>query len=211
MTGEVYMAEKPSVKGSVVAETIENARKLLEEGSLSLSHLEAKLRPEDLELFEEPTNISKWYDMEFYQRLAELLHEVDGGPRIDYFRKKGFDRGHKLIEAGLYQQMEYVERSKVAREQDPKARFEAYGRDLRLFVTLSGAILNFSSWSVARDPDHSDRYQIEVRDASAFPDFMGWGSEGLINAMASRHGLYDIWRYERITPDFVVFRMLRPV
>ena len=205
------MAGKPSVKGSVMAETIENTRKLLEEGSLSPGDLEARLRPEDLALLEEPTNVSKWYDLEFYQRLAELLHEVDGGPREEYFRKKGFDRGHKLIEAGLYQQMEYVERPKVAQELDPKTRFEAYGRDLKLFVTLSGAILNFSSWSVALDPDHADRYRIEVRSASAFPDFMGWGSEGLINAMASRHGLDDIWRYERIAPDFVVFRMLRPV
>jgi hypothetical protein len=205
------MAEKPSVKGSVMTETIENTRKLLEEGSLSPGDLEARLRPEDLALLEEPTNVSKWYDLEFYQRLAELLHELDGGPREEYFRKKGFDRGQKLIEAGLYQQMEYVERPKVAGELDPKARFEAYGRDLKLFVTLSGAILNFSSWSVALDPDHADRYRIEVRAASAFPDFMGWGSEGLINAMASRHGLHDIWRYERIAPDFVVFRMLRPV
>ena len=149
--------------------------------------------------------------MEFYRRLAELLHEVEGGPSDEYFRRKGFARGQKLIEAGLYQQMEYVERPKVAQELDPKTRFEAYGRDLKLFVTLSGAILNFSSWSVALDPDHADRYRIEVRDAAAFPDFMGWGSEGLINAMASRHGLDDIWRYERIAPDFVVFRMLRPV
>lgn len=205
------MAEKPSVKGSVVAETIENTRKLLEEGSLSPGDLEARLRPEDLAMFDEPTNVSKWYDLEFYRRLAELLHDVDGGPRDEYFRKKGFDRGHKLIAAGLYQQMEYVERPKVAQELDPKSRFEAYGRDLKLFVTLSGAILNFSHWSVALDPDHSDRYRIEVRNAAAFPDFMGWGSEGLINAMASRHGLDDIWRYERIAPDFVVFRMLRSV
>ena len=205
------MAEKPSVKGSLVAQTIENTRKLLEKEILSPGELEARLRPEDLALLEEPTHVSKWYDVECYQRLAELLHDVKGGPRDEYFRKTGFATGQKLIEAGLYQQMEYVRRPKVARELDPKARFEAYGRDLKLFVTLSGAILNFSRWSVALDPDHADRYRIEVRDAAAFPDFMGWGSEGLINAMASRHGLDDIWRYERIAPDFVVFRMLRPV
>ena len=205
------MAARPSVKGSLVAETIENVRKMREEGVLSPGELETRLRPEDLALLEEPTHLSKWYDVGSYQRLAELLHDVEGGPREEYFRSKGFARGQKLIAAGLYQQMEYVERPKVAQEMDPKARFEAYGRDLKLFVTLSGAILNFSSWSVAPDPDHADRYRIEVRDASAFPDFMGWGSEGLINAMASRHGLRDIWRYERIAPDFVVFRMLRPV
>jgi hypothetical protein len=205
------MAEKPSVKGSLVAVAIEQARKLLEEGELSQAELEAKLRPEDLATFEEPTNISKWYDLEFYKRLAELRLDADGGPPDEYFRKQGFARGRKLIEAGLYQQMEYAERSQVAGARDPQARFEAYGRDLKLFVTLSAAILNFSRWSVARDPDHDDRYRIEVREAAAFPDFLGWGSEGLINAMASSHGLHDLWRYERIAPDFVVFRMLRAV
>jgi hypothetical protein len=205
------MAERPSVKGSLVATAIEKGRKLLEEGGLSERELETRLRPEDLAVLEEPTNVSKWYDLEFYQRLAELMHDVEGGPRDEYFRKQGFERGLKLIEAGLYQQMEYVERSQVSGELDPKARFEAYGRDLKLFVTLSAAILNFSRWSVVRDPDHADRYRIEVRDAAAFPDFLGWGSEGLINAMASSHGLHDLWRYERIAPDFVVFRMLRPV
>lgn len=205
------MAEKPSVKGSLVAGAIETVRKLLEEGELSAGELAARLGPEDLALLEEPPNVSRWYDLEFHERLAELLYDLEGGPREEYFRKKGFARGQKLIEAGLYQQMEYTGRSQVSRELDPRARFEAYGRDLKLFVTLSSVILNFSRWSVARDPDHDDRYRIEVRDAADFPDFMGWGSEGLINAMASRHGLREIWRYERIAPDFVVFRMLRPV
>lgn len=205
------MPEKPSVKGSVVAEAIEKTRKLLEEGRLSRDQLEARLGPGHLAAFDEPTNVSRWYDLELYKCLAELMYELEGGPRDEYFRRQGFARGKKLIEAGLYQQMEYVERSQVAAELDPKARFEAYGRDLKLFVTLSAAILSFSRWSVARDPDHEDRYRIEVRDAEAFPDFLGWGSEGLINAMASRHGLHGLWRYERIAPDFVVFRMLRPV
>ncbi|MHC4608072.1 MAG: hypothetical protein ACYTAF_14270 [Planctomycetota bacterium] len=205
------MAEKPSVKGALVAEAIEKGRKFLEEGRLSREELAASLRPEDLETFDEPTNVAMWYELEFYRRLAELLHEVEGGPREEYFRKQGFLRGQKLIDGGLYQQMEYVDRSQVAREMDPEARFEAYGRDLKLFVTLSGAILNFTRWSVGRDPDHDDRYRIEVRGATDFPDFLGWGSEGLINAMAASQGLADLWRYQRVSPDFVVFRMLRPV
>ena len=205
------MAEKPSVKGSLVAAAVEKTRKLLEEGRLSPGELEARLGPEGLALLEEPMNVSKWYDLELYQSLAELLHDLEGGPRDEYFRKQGFGRGQKLIEAGLYQQMEYVERPKVAQEADPNARFEAYERDLKRFVTLSGALLNFSSWSVARDPDHADRYRIEVRDAADYPDFLGRGSEGLINAMASSHGLGELWRYERVARDHIIFRMLRPV
>jgi hypothetical protein len=97
----------------------------------------------------------------------------------------------------------------VTSAEDSESRFAAYGRDLRLFVTLSGSLLNFARWSVARDPDHDDRYRIEVRDAAAFPDVLGWGCEGVIDAMATFQGLAGLWRWERVEPDFIVFRMLR--
>ena len=90
------MAKKPSVKGSLVAETIENARKTLEKGTLSPADLEARLRPEDLAEFREPPSLGRWYDLEFYQHLAELLCEVEGGDREQYFRKLGFARGQML-------------------------------------------------------------------------------------------------------------------
>ncbi len=76
-------------------------------------------------------------------------------------------------------------------------------------VRIGRAALTFSTWSVAQDPDHDDRYRIEVRDAAAFPDLLGWGSEGLIDAMATAQGLAGLWHYERLAPDFVVFRMTR--
>jgi len=150
------MADRPSVKGSLIAGTIEKARKLLEEGRLSRPALEARLSPEELALFDAPTSLSSWYDLDFYQRVAELMHDLEGGNPHEYFRGQGFARAQKLIDSGLYQQMEYLGRSEVAGTLDPKSRFEAYGRDLRRLVTLSGSILNFSRWSVARDPDHDD-------------------------------------------------------
>jgi hypothetical protein len=153
---------------------------------------------------------SQWYGIQSYRRLTELLRDVEGEGRNDYVRERGHARGEKLIDGGLYQQMEYLGRSRVRRAMDPKARFEAYGRDLRLLVTLSQSLLNFSTWTVVPDPDLGDRYRIEVRDAADFPDVLGWSSEGLIDAMAAVHGMSGLWRWERVAPDFVVFRMLRP-
>ena len=203
------MAEIPSVKGIVLAEPVERTRKLLEEGQLSRRELEARLRPEDLIPFEETVNDFKWYEVEFYVRVAALLRDLAGEGRDEYLHEIGFVVGKKLIDGGLYQQMEYLGRAQVTGAVDAQARFAAYGRDLKLFVTLSGSILNFSSWSVTQDPDHDDRYRIEVRDAAAFPDLLGWGSEGLIDAMATSQGLAGLWHYERLAPDFVVFRMGR--
>jgi hypothetical protein len=203
------MAQKPSIKGTVVAELVEDTLKLLDKGEVSRNDLEARLRPEDLALLDQPVVASKWYDIELYRRLSELLRDLDGGGSDEYIRERGFTRGKKLMEAGLYQQMEYVGRSQVTRESEPQARFEAYGRDLRLFVTLSGSLLNFGRWSVERDPDHDDRWRLAVQDAAAFPDVLGLACEGLVDAMATTHGLAGLWRWERLGPDFVVFRMVR--
>jgi hypothetical protein len=204
------VAQKPCIKGTAIGDLVEDMRKLLSDGRISQRDIEARLTAEDLALLEEPAVPSQWYDIHSYRRLTELLRNVEGEGRDEYVRERGRARGQKLIEAGLYQQMEYLGRSRVKRAMDPKVRFAAYGRDLKLLVTLSQSLINFSTWTVVPDPDHGDRYRIEVRDAADFPDVLGWASEGLIDAMAAVHGMSGLWRWERVAPDFIVFRMLRP-
>ena len=203
------MARKPCIKGTAIADLVEDTRKLLNDGKISQREIEARLTAEDLALLEEPVVESRWYDIHSYRRLTELLRDVEGEGRDEYARGRGRARGQKLIEGGLYQQMEYLGRSRVDSSMDAKARFEAYGKDLRLLVTLSQSLLSFSTWKVVPDPDHGDRYQIELRDAADFPDVLGWASEGLIDAMAAVHGVSGMWHWERVGPDFVVFRMRR--
>jgi len=204
------VAQKPCIKGTAIASLVEDTGKLLSDGAISQREIEARLPAEDLALLEEPLVTSQWYGIQSYRRLTELLRDVEGEGRNEYVRERGRARGQKLIDGGIYQQMEYLGRSRVTRAMDPKDRFEAYGRDLKLLVTLSQSLLNFSTWTVVPDPDHSDRYRIEVHDAADFPDVLGWASEGLIDAMAEVHGMSGLWRWERIAPDFIVFRMLRP-
>lgn len=115
-----------------------------------------------------------------------------GGGRNKYLFQRGLKKGKNLIEAGLYQQMEYASRTQLQREVRPGARFKAYGRDLRLFVTLSRSLLNFTEWSVIVDPDHDDRYVILVEDAAAYPDALIWATEGLIESMALNHGFGNV-------------------
>jgi hypothetical protein len=210
--GEDFVVTKPAIKGSVINDLVEDVRKLVAEGELSRHEIEARLRPEDLAVLDAPTLLpSNWYEVETYRRMAELLRDEVGGGRNEYLRQRGFEKGKKLIDSGLYRQMEYLGRSQVTRELGAKARFESYGRDLRLLVTLSGSLLNFATWAVTQDPDHADRYRIEVRDAADYPEVLGWATEGLINAMADRHGLMGLWHYERPAPDLIIFRMARPV
>ena len=203
------MALRPSIKGSVLSELAEDIGKLMASRDFPQSRIEAHLTKEDLAILEAPILPSQWYDAHFYAHCAELLRDTVGAGSNGYLRKRGFEKGRKLIEAGLYQQMEYAKRTQVQSELSREARFEAYGRDLRLFVTLSGSLLNFSKWSTKPDPSHEYRYLILVEGAADYPEALAWATEGLIDSMACAHGLDDMWRHQRINSDQILFRMTR--
>ena len=104
---------------------------------------------------------------------------------------------------------EYLSRMQVAKSTDPKERFLAYGRDLRLLTTLSANLVNFSRWEARPDPEWPDRYRIEISEASDYPESLAWQTDGLVNRMSTQHGEPNLWRWERVRPDLIVFRMTR--
>lgn len=198
----------PSMKGSLTNELAEDLRKLIADGKVSRAEVERRLTPEDLAILDSEIVFAGWYDVQFYARCAELLRDTVGEGRNEYLFERGVARGRQLIEAGLYQQMEYATRTQVMSEMDPEARFRAYGRDLRLFVTLSRSLLSFTTWSVTVDPEYADRYVIVVEEAADYPNALVWATEGLIESMAASHGFENMWRHRRVG-DRVEFRMTR--
>jgi hypothetical protein len=172
----------PSIKGSVFGGVVEDVNKLLSRGPRAPGA----------------------------RALARAL-----GPRAPRPHHPGVRLGRRtarrLLEAGLYRQLEYLNRTELERATDPNARYEAFGRDLRLLSTISGSILSFSRWTVEPDPKHADRYGIEVSEAHDFPEVLCWRSEGFVNEMASQHGQPDLWRWRRLASDRIVFEMVRPL
>jgi hypothetical protein len=203
------MGAIPSVKGSVFASVAEDVRKLIERGAVARDEVARRLTPADLRLLESEVFVSHWYDIRAYARLSELLRDTEGDGDNEFLRQKGRETARRLLDAGLYAQLEYLQRTGVAKAKDPAARFEAFGRDLRLLSTLSGSILNFSRWTPDRDPAHADRYVIQVSDAKDMPEALCWRSDGFVNEMATQHGDKDLWTWERQGADLVVFRMTR--
>lgn len=204
------MAAVPSIKGSVFSFAVEDVLKLVSAGKLSRSELERRLQPEDLPFLDNPIAPAQWYDVRVYARLVELLRDVEGGGRNDYLERRGALSAEKLLNSGVYQQLEYLNRTQVQTQSNPEERAVAFGRDLRLLVSLNGSILNFSKWESKRDPTDPHRWIIEVSDASAYPEVLCWSTLGLINRMASQHGAPGLWRWERLGPSIIHYRMTRP-
>jgi hypothetical protein len=204
------MTSTPSIKGSVFAGVVEDVKKLLTTGQLSKTDAARWLQSDDLPLLDQNILVSHWYDLRSYTRMTELLREVEGDGSNDYLRQRGRKTARRLLEAGLYAQFEYLQRAEVAKETDAQARFEAFGRDLRLLTTISGSILNFSRW--AAKPEQGKRlYRIEVTEARDIPEVLCWTSDGFVNGMVIHHAGGDLWRWERPSPDLVVFRMHREI
>jgi hypothetical protein len=207
----IAMSSVPSIKGSVFAGVVEDVKKLLASGLAPRHEAKRFLQPQDFALLEEPVVITRWYDIHIYTRMSELLREVEGGGSNEYLRTLGRQTANRLLEAGLYSQLEYLNRAEVSRVDGASARFAAFGRDLRLLTSLSASILNFSRWTSLPDPEREGRYRIEVTEAQAFPEVLAWRSDGFVNQMATVHGDPDLWAWERVAADRIVFHMIRPL
>jgi hypothetical protein len=200
---------RPSIKGSVFGSVVEDVRKLIARGDLTRAEAARWAGPDDLLLLDAEIRVSQWYDIRAYEHLSLLLRDLEGGGSNEYLRQKGRETAQRLLEAGLYAQLQYLQRAGVSREIESQARFEAFGHDLRMLTTLSASILNFSRWTPKPDPDHGHRYLIEVSEAADVPEVLAWRSDGFVNEMAHLHGDKDLWRWDRPRRDLVIFRMTR--
>jgi hypothetical protein len=205
------MPSVPSIKGAAFGFVVEKTMKLVSAGEISRSELTRRLPPGGLELLDLPIRFVGWYDIRIYACLMELLRDVAGQGKNDYLVQHGGEAAERLLQKGLYQQMEYLKRMKLGKETDPHARYQAFGRDLRLLVSIGPSILNFGHQRVKDDPEHADRYMLEISEASAYPEVLCWTTQGFNNRMAAAHDDPDLWRWERPRPDLVRYRMTRSV
>ena len=201
----------PSIKGSVFVHLVEDTQKLLAAKRVKQEELSRWLKPKDLELFAERVQAHEWYDIRAYARFSELLRDVEGGGSNEYLRKRGAKNAKRLLEAGLYQQLEYTHRTLFVRESDKEARFLAFGRDLARLTTISSSILNFGRTAHKPDPDRKMRWLIEVTQAREYPDALVWASDGFTNEMARQHNSPDLWAWERPESDRIVWHMTREI
>jgi hypothetical protein len=201
----------PSIKGSVFSHCVEKLLKLISAGKISWDELPNHLEPGDITILRSPIHATQWYDIRIYERILLLNRDIGGDGSNGCLLQWGMKSAARLIEAGLYQQLDYLDRTRFSKATDAQARFLAFGKDLRLLTSLTSSVLNFVRVEVKVDPERDDRYLIEYSDAAALPEVFCWTNQGFINRMAAQHGEPDLWRWERPAPDRVVYRMIRSV
>jgi len=199
----------PSIRGRVFATALEDVQKLVASRALAERELVRWLQPPDVALLGQEIMETGWYDVKAYARVLRLLRDVVGKGHDDFLRERGMTTAKRLLDSGLYQQLEYLSRLQKHDARTPEERYAAYGRDLKLLATISGAIVNFSKWAPRPDPARPLCYRIDITEARDYPDELAISTEGLVNGMAKQHGDPDLWRVERVAPDALAMRMIR--
>jgi len=198
---------EPAIKGSIFASVIADLRELRDRGGISQEKLDERLSPLERELVESVISPAAWYPMESYARITDLLCEMEGGKPKDYFRRRGAANAKRLIERGLYGQLDFLKRwdkSIEGRERgDPAAVVQSYSRSLKLVVTLSKSIYSTGDWKVERDPDRPNSVRIEILDAAAYSEGMRYAIEGFLNecVRSVRGEGKPLFVSERVTQD----------
>jgi hypothetical protein len=198
------MAAVPSIKGAVITKLVEDLQALLERSGADRERLQSSLSPESLELLEGKVDIARWYPIAQYTEITELLWKEDGGGRVEYLHRRGEEAMQRLMEKGLYQQIDYLNRGDGAFRKRPSRN--QLLRDCRLVGSITGALLNFGQQSWDWDPENPDRILHHVREASAYPEVLRYVQEGVVTFLVriARPGAPAVTS-ERVTPDHIVF------
>ena len=91
------MSANPSIKGSVFSGHFDFLSKLVEAGEISREELERRLLPEDLALFDDPIQVTAWYDIGSYTRIVELLRDAAGEGSNDFLLERGAASAERLL------------------------------------------------------------------------------------------------------------------
>jgi hypothetical protein len=172
----------PSIKGLAIVSIVDDVKRLVQEGRISEAQLEAALEPADLRILGQAVQASQWYPTASYARLGALLDEVEGGGRADYFVGRGARAAERLFAAGVYSQLERVDRRAAEREGGSPLT----GHDIRVTLSLWKAMFNFTAWDYAADPENPRAFTVQVTSADEFPEVLRLAAQGFLEYGFSR-------------------------
>jgi hypothetical protein len=189
------MTAGPSIKGSLFEAVVADVNALVAAGRITREELEARLEAADLPYLEEKIGAGFWYPIETYRRLLETLRDVEGGARANaYLRERGATAARRLIEGGLYRQMD--------------ASVDTWGERVgRIMVTLAPVIFNFGAWSCSTE---GGEIRLEAREVAPLPEVSRIVIEGFVSVMATRALKAEVEiRSTRPAPDRILFERRR--
>jgi hypothetical protein len=197
-------SSQPSVKGSLVLGAVVTVRRLRNRGQIKPDQLAARLSPAALRLIDQKIDIGRWYPLEVFCEILDADWDLAGQRAPDYMREEGTRAADRLFESGIYQQLQFAERSERANAADNLVRRS------KLITTINGSLFNFLTTEVRLNPERRDTLEIVYGNAAGFSEALRYTTEGFMNQINKRSGSSKRWTSSRVKPDLVIFSLSLP-
>jgi hypothetical protein len=197
-------SRQQSVKGSLMLGAVVTVRRLRDKRRISSEQLAARLGPTALSLIDEKIDIGRWYPLDAFSEILDTDWDVAGHRDPDYMREEGTRAADRLFESGIYQQLQFAERSERVRAADNLIR------RTKLITTITGSLFNFLTAEVRLNPEQRDSLEILYSNATGFSEALRYTTEGFMNQINKRQGSSKRWSSHRARPDLVVFSLPLP-
>lgn len=191
----------PSIKGTAYNSVQDDLQKMIDDGRVKPSELEARMSPEELDLLESKVLATRWYPIETYRKMLALVADKEAKGRVeDYLIERGWRAADRLKEAGIYRQLGADE-----------SKGKSWGARVSALVTaISGLLYNFTRWSV-EDAANPGGFQILVDEAKDFADECRFTAQGFVKYAATlmAEGAPVKISSARPMPDRIVYTVRR--
>ncbi len=205
--------KQPSIKGTIFCAVAEEIQAFREQGRITEDQLGAALEAADIKLLDKQALAASWYPIPTYARYLDLLCTTVGGGDPGYYETRGHSSARRLMDAGMYAQLDLLETiTEASRVEDPadrQAAVRAYRKRLAVVVSLAGSIYNVGQWKAIDDAEHAGRVTIEIREAAAYSDGMVRAIVGFLDECAHSvtRKIEKLYFFERPERDRVLIRM----
>lgn len=173
---------QPSIKGLAMVSLVDDVKRLVASGQISEAQLETELEPSDLKILGKEVQAGLWYPTESYARMGALLEKVEGAGRADYFVERGARAAERLFAAGVYSQLERIDR----RAAELEGGSALTKKDIKLTLSLWNAMFNFTTWSYEPNAEDAHAFTVEVTSAAGFPEVLRLAAQGFLEYGFSR-------------------------
>jgi len=197
-------AQPPCIKGSLVLGAVVTVRRIRDRGRIAPDQLAARLSAGALRLLDEKIDFGRWYPLDEFCEILDTDWEVGGKRDPDYMREEGARAADRLFESGIYQQLQFAERSGRANATDNLIR------RTKLITTITGSLFNFLTTEVRLNPEQRDSLEILYNNASGYSEALRYTTEGFMNQINKRQGSSRRWSSSRVRPDLVLFTLRLP-
>jgi hypothetical protein len=189
---------RSGVKGTALESVVLDINRLVEDGTIKLDALEARLPSQDVYILESKIQAALWYPLDTFGRLTELLLESEGRGDVRYLVERGRRAAERIVASGIYSQLS-------------AGMAETYGdRVGKVMVTLGPAMFRDTTWSyeAVLAPNGGARVgsRIVMRAPVEFPDVCRHSTAGFIGFLSERTlEVPYVMASERTDPQTVVF------